>query len=301
MSLWSGCVVVLVVSCFALAAPVPANDAKAAVQLYFRNLERGLGDTEPLFAPPAKDVIAELVKYLDTGTDNQKFDALRMIGTIGRMSKDKDARALAVKTLLGYATADGKPHVREGLTRLLEFTKADFPPTAAADIEKLVRVEDPRDEAFLLAGLVEVRSLIDDLKERTKVKLGATPFSDGTWEAHLSLARLGDRDSTKYCIQVLEGEKDIVQRVRHFPELLFTRQDAAVKYLTQYLMSEERLPSPRGGGELGSKAAQYALNAFAEGVEGFPVKSERGPSYTEDQLATARKWMKDQKDLKFKR
>ena len=71
-----------------------------------------------------------------------------------------------------------------------------------------------------------MRSLIDDLKARTEVDvgLGSTPYSDGTWQAHLSLARLGDAASLKHCIAVIEGEKDIVQRVRHFPELLFTRR-----------------------------------------------------------------------------
>ena len=66
-------------------------------------------------------------------------------------------------------------------------------------------------------------------------------------------------------------------------------------------MSEDRLPSTRGGNAQGSKIAFYALTVLAEGVEGFPVKSEGGPSYTEEQLATARKWVRDQKDFKFKR
>ena len=45
-----------------------------------------------------------------------------------------------MKSLLGYATADGKPHVREAL-RLLGFAKADFPTTAAVEIEKMVRAK----------------------------------------------------------------------------------------------------------------------------------------------------------------
>ena len=84
--------VLLGVAPMALAAPVPPNDAKAAVQLYFRNLEKGVGDSDPLFAPPAKDVIAELGKVAATGTEVQQSHALRMIGVIGQRAKDKDAR-----------------------------------------------------------------------------------------------------------------------------------------------------------------------------------------------------------------
>src|SRR5262249_51867113 len=123
MSTVGGMLVLLGASQVALGAPVPTQDAKAAVATFFINLEKGAGDSAPLFAAPAKDVITELAKYLGSGTDEQQSHAVRMIGVIGRLSKDKDARTLAVKSLLNYATTDGKSEARQALERLLEFTK----------------------------------------------------------------------------------------------------------------------------------------------------------------------------------
>src|SRR5262245_11260128 len=93
-----GLLVVLAAPAAVLAAPVPKEDAKAAVRAFFANVERGAGDSAPLLTPPAKDVIAELAVYLRTGTDEQQGHAVRLIAIVGRRSDDKEARVLATKT-----------------------------------------------------------------------------------------------------------------------------------------------------------------------------------------------------------
>jgi hypothetical protein len=287
----------------AIGAPVPGEDAKSAVKTYFSQLEKGAGDSAPLLAPPAKDVIAELEKYLASGTDVQQSHAVRLIALIGRRSAEKEARTLAAKALLSYASGDRKVAGRQALDNLLQFSKDDFPPKSDAQIEKLVRAEQPLPEALLLAGIVEVRSVIDDLKALTKVKYEGNEefaFGNPAWSAHLALGRLGEADSTKHCVQAIEAEKDIVQRVRHFGELAFIGNSETAKVITRYLSSDERLPQVKITVP-GTKVAQYALDVMAESIEGFPIKSERGPSYTEAQLSEARKWVKEQKQLKFKR
>lgn len=285
----------------ASAAPVPAEDAKALVRMYFANVEKGMGDSGPIFAAPAKDVIPALGEYLQKGTDEQQSRAARMISLLGRQSKDKDVRTLAVKTLLDYATTEGKPAVRGALIDLLHFSKADFPTKAGAAIEKLVRERDPHSEAFLLAAIVDVRSVIKDLKTLAAVPPGPanSPFINPSWSAHLALARLGEEDSLKHCIETIEAEKDWAQKTRHFEDLVFTRQDAAVEALGRYLFSEERLPGLKRG-DPGTRVALYALEVMAQSVDGFPIKSEGGPAHTEEQLTAARKWVKEQKQLKFK-
>jgi hypothetical protein len=71
-----------------------------------------------------------------------------------------------------------------------------------------------------------------------------------------------------------------------------------VKYLTQQLMSEQRLP-PQRKGDPGSRVAVYALAALAPIIEKFPFRS-REVDYNDAQLATARGWVNDQKNLTIK-
>jgi hypothetical protein len=282
------------------AAPVPSEDAKALVRMYFNNVEKGMGDSGPIFAAPAKDMIPALGEYLLRGTDNQQSRAVGLISLVGRRSKDRKVRTLAVKALLDYATTEGKPATRLALANLLHFSRDDFPPKADAVLEKLVRESDPHSEAFLLAAIVGVRSVIKDLKAlAVPPGPGNSLFINPGWSAHLALARLGEADSLKHCIATIAAEKDCAQKVRHFEDLVFTRQDAAAKALAQYLFSEERLPGLRRGDE-GTRLALYALETMAQSVEGFPIKSEGGPSHTDTQLSAARKWVKQQKELKFK-
>ena len=296
--------VVLGASSMVLSAPVPVEDAKAIVKAYFSRIEKGgVGDTDPLFAPPAKDVITELGAYLGSESDTQQRRAVSLIAVIGSRSGDKEVRALAVKSLLDYAAGEGngkRSERRPALEGLLKFSKADYPKEAGTEIEKLVRVDDPLPEALLLAGVVEVASVKDDLKKLAEVPKGENPFLNPWWSANLALARLGDAESVKHCVQVIEAEKDVSQQVRHFPDLTFIRHETALKVLTKHLMSEERMSSVREGTP-GTKVALRALDLLTVSVEGFPIKRGRGPTYTEDQLAEARKWVKDQKELKLKR
>jgi hypothetical protein len=189
--------------------------------------------------------------------------------------------------------------VRQALERLLEFSKADFPPAAATDIEKLVRVRDPHSEALLLAGLLDVRGVIKDLKPLAKNEEGRSPFSNNAWSANLALARLGDAGAVKHCVEAIAAEADLSQRVRHFPELAYIRQEAATRELVRHLMSEERLPGVKPG-DPGGKIAVNALHALAESIEGFPIMTDRHGEYTEEQITTARKWVREQKELELK-
>ena len=282
------------------AAPVPASDAKSAVALYFHKIERGIGvETASLLAPPAKDVIAELDKYMAAGTEAQQSRAVGLVSVVGRLSSDEEVRALAVRTLLAYAAAEGKPDVRYALEQLLRFTKADFPPKADATITKLVRGHGPHNEALLLAGLLDVRAVVDDLKPMAKTEAGQNPFFNNAWSANLALARLGDAAAVKHCIAAIAAEPDIAQRFRHLHELAYIRQDAATKELVRYLMSDERLPGvePR---DPGVKLALGALQALVECIDGFPIKKDKYGEYTDEQIIAAREWAKERKAFKLK-
>lgn len=301
----SSILVALGVPLIVLGVPVPKEDAKDTVKAFFEQVEKGSGDTAPLFSPPAKDVVTELGQYLKSGSSAQQGHAVRLIAVLGERSNDNEVRSLAVKTLISYATSEGGPNhaARQALDALLRFSKADFPAEAATKIEKLVRLESPPSESLLLAGVLGLQSVKDHLESLTKVDVADNDkraFRYPEWSAHLALARLGDKASLKHCIQAVQAEKSIVQRVRHFDELVFTRQPEAVKLITRHLFSDERLPQLKPTVP-GMPVALYALNALAKAIEGFPIASEPGLSYTEEQIATARKWVKEQKVLTLKR
>jgi hypothetical protein len=286
----------------ALATHAQPKDTRDIVKEFTEQIDNGEAvDSAALYRLPPGELLPELKKYLSVGSDKVRLHSASVAVVIGQRSDAPDLRKEVVELLMNFATEEKDAgHTRWVLEKLSGFAKADFTETAKDQVLKLVRSKHVHGEAFLVAGTANVVAAKEELKKWARQGSDG-PFLLGnrTWSANLALARLGDADAAKFCVEKLEAEKDIVQRVRRFPDLAYTRHEAASKLLAQYLMSDERLPSTKPRTFPGTKVASYALDVLAQSIDGFPVKSE-GPSYTEDKIATARAWVEEQKKLTFK-
>lgn len=285
-----------------LAAPVPKRSAKDAVDRFFYAVEKGKGgNTSVFWGLPEKDVLRELITHFASEDRRRRRLAISVTEGLGHRAKTPDARRLAANALLKHATNSGteEDEVANVLHRLAKFHKDDFPPKASDAVAKFARAIDPPDSALILAGLLGVTAVTDNLKALAVPVPGRSPFLNPQWSANLALARLGDTDSTKHCLATIAGEKDLAQRARHFDEVTYMRSDDARKLLIRYLMTDDILPPIRSGEE-GKKLALHALTQLAGTVRDFPVERVLTHTYTAEQLATARKWVKEQKELKWK-
>ena len=286
-----------------LAAPVPKRTAKDAANQFFNAVEKGKGgNTSVFWYLPEVDVIRELTSHFASENTRRRGLAIEVTQMRGHRAKDPAARRLAAEALLKHAVNKSgaeKREVASALHALTKFRKADFPPKAGEAVAKFVREIDPPNAALILAGLLDVKDVTDNLKRLAAPVAGQSPFLNPQWSANLALARLGDADAAKHCVATIAGEKDTGQRTRHFEELVYIRQEVALKGLIEQLRSEELLPALKPNVP-GSPVSYRALTVLAESVEGFPVKSESGPTYTTEQLAAARKWATEKKQPKWK-
>jgi len=292
----------LLLAIAAHAAPVPKRVVKDEVAKFFISVEKGRGNTSVFWGLPQEEVVRELGTYFEHESSLRRSMSVIIAASVGRHAKEPAARSLATDALLNHATgADGgkKRNAVQALEGLLAFKKADFRQAAGAAVETLVRSDDPHPSALLLAGILGLKSVADDLKKLSETIPGRPRFENPSWSAHLALGRLGEAASVKHCVERVENELDAVQRVRHFPELAFLRHADGLKSLTGFLESDARLPGAKPA-DPGPKVALRALTAMAEVVEGFPVKADLTHTYTDAQLAAARKWVKEQKELKWK-
>ena len=292
----------LLLAIAAHAAPVPKRVVKDEVAKFFISVEKGRGNTSVFWGLPQEEVVRELGTYFEHESSLRRSMSVIIAASVGRHAKEPAARSLATDALLNHATgADGgkKRNAVQALGGLLAFKKADFRQAAGAAVETLVRTDDPHPSALLLAGILGLKSVADDLKKLSETIPGRPRFENPSWSAHLALGRLGEAASVKHCVERVENELDAVQRERHFPELAFLRHADGLKSLTGFLESDARLPGAKPA-DPGPKVALHALTAMAEVVEGFPVKADLTHTYTDAQLATARKWVKEQKELKWK-
>src|SRR5262245_17143238 len=286
------------------AAFLQAADARAVVKAYVEQIDKGEAvDPDPVYRLPSRAAFDELTKYMVSGSDKVRFDCATMAWVIARRSADPGLRKKTVEALLQFAAREKE--VSSGnyvLEKLSGSAPSDFTDKAKAQIRELVRYQDPSKTqfgtarpgrpAFLLAGAANIASVKEDLRKWAR---------EDTWDgaaAELALARMGDAAAARRCVEKVEAVKDIVQRVRRFEDLAYTHHETCARLLTRYLMSDERLPGTKRA-EDGTKVASYTLDVLARYVEGFPILSE-GPSYTEAQIAAARKWVKEQKSLTFK-
>ena len=292
----------LLLAVTAHAAPIPKRVVKDEVAKFFAAVEKGRGNTSVFWGLPQEEVVRELATYFEHESGLRRSMSVTLAASVGRHAKEPAARSLATDALLNHATgADGgkKRNAGQALDGLLAFKKADFRQAAGAAVEKLVRADDPHPSALLLAGFLGLKAVADDLKKLSETIPGKPRFENPSWSARLALGRLGDAASVKHCVERIENEPDAVQRERHFPELAFLRHADGLKSLTGFLASDARLPGTKPS-DPGPKVALRALTAMAEVVEGFPVAADLTHTYTAEQLAAARKWVKDQKELKWK-
>lgn len=205
---------------------------------------------------------------------------------------------------LAQGMSDKEKSVREASVKwLLQFREKDVSSETSALIAKNLEKRELDKNRILLAGLYGTESTLNTIR-----KLGSTIVQDpevgrwyGTkeWASNLVLARLGEIDSEEL-VQRVESESNVVARVTIcLQDITYIKQPEGVQLLLKYLNSEDRFPSVRDS-TLGEKVCLRAAYFLAQSIEGFPIVKEYYSDYTEEDIATCRKWMSSQSDWSFR-
>jgi hypothetical protein len=257
--------------------------------------------TEDIVSKDPSIVLAELSKYEHSPNHMIRWNAYCIGYDLGKNSSDPKVRQEVVSRLVN-SCEDPDPRVWQSTSEfLLSFAPEDFNESAHQVIHRLMASEAPGIRFIILCGIAEDRDMIPRLQKIANGASGKTAAFSPAWYAHLSLARMGNKIDTGWCIKLFQSEKDVVTKVaRLLNHLAFTRQPEVIPVLQQYLDMEDRLPSVKETIP-GLPYWQYALNVTALTIEGFPVKYKWTPGYSEEEVEIAREWMNEQKSFRFRK
>lgn len=249
-------------------------------------------------------VVPAAEPYLSDSEPRVRLRATSLIQRAGLMSKDKRERQRVVEKLLDYGTKN--PGREDGILEdLLSFQAADYSEAAKQVLQKELSTS-PEYTTILLVGTADVKSALPALKAMVdEVNEPLDPFRAGSKESHshafaalMARARMGIKEDTQRCIEVVEAHPDEEFRVGVLlKRLSYVRQPEVVEYLKKYLFMDKIEPGAET--QLRMTYAQRAARALARMLRGFPGKRDgvAGPKTME----RCRKWMSEQTTWNIRR
>ncbi|MDR1385023.1 MAG: hypothetical protein LBJ67_14415 [Planctomycetaceae bacterium] len=183
------------------------------------------------------------------------------------------------------------------------FAVADFDAASQAEIVRLLkRPNYPHyNDIALLAGYIGVG----------KAELMQHYQNPGLpvrqkWNIVLALARMGEKAPLEYCLSKIKKAPVNSYAINYlFPDLIYTRQKAAIDYCVEWLHSDEKLcQSPNPDYSASIPCAYAILELLAPVIEAFPVPVDpviglETGDY-EKTLQEVRKWFKAHPNYQIK-
>ncbi|GAB6013128.1 hypothetical protein [Viscerimonas tarda] len=213
-------------------------------------------------------------------------------------TKQKEVFSLA----LGLSDADNGV-IGQRVDELKSFAVADFDTASQAEIVRLLTKPNyPHyDDIALLAGYIGVGKEVlmqhyqnPNLPVRKK------------WNIALALSRMGEKIPFDYCLSKIKKAPVNSYAINYlFPDLIYTRQKAAIDYCVEWLNSDEKLcQSPNPDYSESIPCAYAILELLAPVVEDFPVSVNPAIGLESDDyektLQDVRNWFKAHPDYQLK-
>jgi len=151
-----------------------------------------------------------------------------------------------------------------------------------------------------LLGVAQAADAIPQLKAAV-AKDGPAVVMGGHWYQRLALARMGDHEQVKACLDAIEAIPDPDERLGYLEVVDYIRQPEAIRVLIKYLNGEE---STRDQGDVPpARYARYAMDALRDSLKDFPYH----PLYdsrliaTDSDINACRKWAAEQTTFDIRR
>jgi|GEM_PF-2777738 len=182
---------------------------------------------------------------------------------------------------------------------ITENANVQFSDAFINNIENAFKNKSLHDRYMILLIVYSKSPIADEVLQKyskTSPKNLSKIFDSPEWAAKLIMAKNGDINYTNQIITLSEAANEIERFSLLFNDISSVRNIEITKYLQRYLISNERLPQlkPQLPGELIASKAAVALSKM---LVGFPLLDNYN---NENNLNACRKWMKEQKEYKFK-
>ena len=279
-----------------------AQEWKTKLDSYFNGIRADASPALPIEINDkrfSEDILHSLQPYFVDSTELVRIKSYELYHLITSQSTKPATRTQGVDLLLS-ACKNGNARTTGILLNMLKtFDKNDFSQTAKSDISHFLQDGAPHlAEWIKLASFVDLRALIPRIKPYSQPGNPAAL----RWAALLSLARLEQDWAIEEImgrVKRLRVNDDLVYRI--FPDLIFTRQRAAIDYMVEVLHQdntscltadvENEHPVPCG---------YRVMEQLALIIDGFPVNAgEDGDLMTTDYptaLSIVRKWFQMNKN-----
>ncbi|HEY9124456.1 MAG TPA: hypothetical protein VIO15_08950 [Bacteroidales bacterium] len=281
------------VCCFILLAAVTCiarsqsnEDLSSAFEKYFSELKAGKNNPVPnsITQHPNEAKAIELaMKYSGDTLSMVRAAAYYIVKRIGINSSNLNTRQSCVYYLILACKDKDSGNSGTAGEYLTQFDTSDFTPKSLDSLRSLVRSKPPHYETILkLTGFLDLQDMSPFIKETI---LASAKISKQTkWAGHLALARMGDTNEVKYCVERCKRipvSDNVVYNL--FPDMVYTRQKEALDYLIVVLNSNEKnCTSPNPDSEEKILCGYRVMEYLAPVVEGFPLKLDIGGDLVTD-------------------
>lgn len=279
------------------------KDLNQEVEHYFLSAQKGesLYFPKTNFASGKQSYILELSnQYLSDSNSFVRYKAIDLVKRTGLSSTDSVVRQKVVRLLVEACKDPDSGNSGVASSGLTQFVKSDFNVRAKQDLMGLINTRSAHYGRIIqIVGFVDPPGATVGLSELARAD--SLLSKEEKWFCQLALARLGSKESLRYCIAKVEALPINSHTVDFlFPQLAYTCQIEAFKFLEGVLMSDAKnCMSPNPDNETMIICSYEVMKIMAQYIKDFPVQVDKYGDLEEDDfesaLAIARSWMRENK------
>lgn len=274
---------------------------------YFQEIKTGKNPAMPkeiLENGNGLNLLDELEIYCADTASSTRLNAYFLIQQVGIQAWQLPVRQKSVELLVIACSDPDTGNGGSAMKYLEGFRKGDFNQSAKDKLKVLLTQRSSHFTRIMrLTGFVELMDMME------YIRLYAQPGNNQNerWAAIVSLARMGDpvaiQDMSER-IKKLKITDDVIYAIS--PDLIYTRQKAALDYLVEILKSNEKNCTSANPNSDEKIACGYRImEMLAPAIEGYPLElDESGDIKTNDYseaLAMVRAWFESNKNYDINR
>jgi hypothetical protein len=235
-----------------------------------------------------------------------RYKAIDLVKRKGLLLTDTIERRTYTRTLMEGCKDKDSGNSGAASGGLTLFLRSDFDGNARDSILSLLKQKPFHyDRIIRLAGFLEIKeagSLLTGL-----VQNDSTCSQKDRWSAHLALARMGDSTNMEYCLSRVKSVPVNDQSIYAlFPDLVYTRQVAAIQYIMDEIMDDaKKCSSPNPNSEEPVICAYGLIELAGPVIENFPLQPDETGEIEienyEETLAQVRKWINSKPAVRVRR
>ena len=269
---------------------------RKALQQYFDQVKAGEYPTIPREILQDQEnagrLLTEVSSFYQDTTENVRQAAYELTRRISAVSKHANVHQQAVEALTMGLQDSAASVVGSNLSSLTYFQPSAFSSQMRQQLSDLLAQSVAhQDQLIKLIGYLQMKEEMPTLRNI----LQSTKSQRIQWAAYLALARLGDSitiDKIMNRVRRIPLGDDLIYDV--LPDLIYTRQKAAMDYMIEIIFSDEKAcesADPETGGAI--LCGYRVMEQLAPVIQDFPLQLDASGDLAEEDYAVALQQVRD--------